>query len=138
MKKVFSLILCAVILFCAAVPTFADHEGCDCGFSPIIYVGPLGCTPIVRDAGTENEQQLWKIDTRFLLANLSAVLPRLNKAILLRNPKLLGDALVEFVYACFGDLALEIIARNIVTPVPNMTRRTSITAFTSLTRTKAK
>lgn len=107
MKKAISLILCAVILFCAAVPTFADHEGCDCGFSPIIYVGPLGCTPIVRDAGTENEQQLWKIDTQFLLSNLRAVLPQLNKAILLRNPKLLGDALVEFVYACFGDLALD-------------------------------
>ena len=112
MKKVFSLILCMVILYCAAIPAFAIDEGCDCGFSPIIYVGPLGCTPIVRDAGTENEQQLWKIDTRFLLANLSAVLPRLNKAILLRNPKLLGDALVEFAYACFGDLALDSDGRS--------------------------
>lgn len=123
MKKAISLILCAVILFGAAVPSFADHEGCDCGFSPIIYVGPLGCTPIVRDAGTENEQQLWKIDTRFLLANLSAVLPRLNKAILLRNPKLLGDALVEFVYACFGDLVLDNEGRskaNVTTPELNV------------------
>ena len=79
MKKVLCPILCLIILSCAAVPAFADHEGCDCGFSPIIYVGPLGCTPVVRDAGTENEQQLWKIDTRFLLSNLRVVLPKLRK-----------------------------------------------------------
>ena len=107
MKKVISLFLCAVMLCCAAAPAFADEEGCDCGFSPIIYVGPLGCTPVVRDAGTENEQQLWKVDTAFLLANLKAVLPQLNKAILLRDADLLGDVLAEFVNACFGDLALD-------------------------------
>ena len=123
MKKVLCPILCLIILSCAAIPAFADHEGCDCGFSPIIYVGPLGCTPVVRDAGTENEQQLWKIDTRFLLSNLRAVLPKINKAILLRNPELLGDALVEFVYACFGDLALDNEGRsqaNVTTPELNV------------------
>lgn len=123
MKKAISLILCAVILCCTAVPALADREGCDCGFSPIIYVGPLGCTPIVRDAGTENEQQLWKIDTRFLLSNLSAVLPQLNKALLLCNPKLLGDALVEFVSSCFGDLVLDsdgCSKENVTTPELNV------------------
>lgn len=123
MKKVLSLMLCVVIIYCAAVPVFAEQESCDCGFSPIIYVGPLGCTPVVRDAGTDNEQQLWKIDTRFLLSNLGSVLPMLNKAILLRNPKLLGDALVEFVYTCFGDLALDSDGNsqeNVTTPELNV------------------
>ena len=123
MKKVLSLILCAAILYCAAVPALAEQESCDCGFSPIIYVGPLGCTPIVRDAGTDNEQQLWKIDTQFLLSNLRAVLPQLNKAILLRDPELLGNALVEFVYACFGDLALDSDGNskaNVTTPELNV------------------
>ena len=123
MKKVLSLLLCAAILCCAAVPAFAEDGDCDCGFSPIIYVGPLGCTPVVRDAGTENEQVLWKVDTKFLFANLKAVLPELNKAILLRDADLLGDALAAFVRACFGDLALDEEGNskaNVTTPELNV------------------
>ena len=123
MKKMFSLILCAVIIFSVVVPAFAQSGGCSCGFSPIIYVGPLGCTPIVKDAGSDNEQTLWKVDTQFLLSNLKAVLPDLNKAILTHNTDLLGDALVEFVNGCFGDLALDSEGRskeNITTPELNV------------------
>ncbi len=123
MKKVISLILCAVLLWCAASPAAAAETACPCGFSPIIYVGPLGCTPIVRDAGTENEQTLWKLDTRFLLSNLKDALPQLTKALLTRDPGQLGDALVAFVNACFGDLALDAEGRskaNVTTPGLNV------------------
>lgn len=123
MKKVLSLLVCAVILCCAAAPAYAEKEGCGCGFSPIVYVGPLGCTPIVRDAGAENEQQLWKVDTAFLLANLKDVLPRLNRAVLLRSADLLGDALAEFVRGCFSDLALDEEGNskaNVTTPELNV------------------
>ncbi|MBQ4243735.1 MAG: hypothetical protein II702_02370, partial [Clostridia bacterium] len=122
MKKIISLFLCAVLIFCAASPALADG-GCDCGFSPVIYVGPLGCSSIVRDAGTENEQQLWKIDTKFLLSNLGGVLPDLTKALLTQDADLLGDALVRFVNACFGDLALDNEGNskaNVTTPELNV------------------
>ncbi|MBR3438119.1 MAG: hypothetical protein IKH13_01265, partial [Clostridia bacterium] len=123
MKKVLSLVLCAVIICCLAAPAFAENGGCTCGFSPIIYVGPLGCSSIVRDAGTENAQQLWKIDTEFLLSNLGKVLPDISKALLTRNSDLLGDALVEFVNDCFGDLALDSESKskeNVTTPELNV------------------
>ena len=123
LKKGISVLLCAVMLCCAAVPAFAGDGGCTCGFSPIIYVGPLGCTPIVRDAGTENEQVLWKTDTKFLLSNLQAVLPDLTKAILTRNTDLLGDTLVRFIRACFGDLAPDSAGNskaNVTTPELNV------------------
>lgn len=123
MKKILSLVLCAAIICCAAVPASADSGGCNCGFSPIIYVGPLGCSSIVRDAGTSNEQQLWKIDTKFLLSNLGTVLPDISKALLTRDTDLLGDALVEFVNACFGDLALDSDGKskeNVTTPGLNV------------------
>ena len=107
MRTMLSLLLCAVWICCTATPAFAVGETCGCGFSPIIYVGPLGCTPIVRDAGTEHEQTLWKTDTRFLLSNLRTALPKMTKAILTHNTDLLGDALAEYVNACFGDLALD-------------------------------
>ncbi len=122
MKKIVSLVLCAVIVLCTSAPAFAD-DGCKCGFSPIIYVGPLGCTPIVRDAGTKNEQQLWKIDTKFLLSKLGKVLPGITKGLLLRNSDMLGSALVEFVNACFGDLALDGEGKskaNVTTPELNV------------------
>ena len=123
MKKLVSLILCAVLLCCAATPAFAADGGCTCGFSPIIYVGPLGCTSIVRDAGTQTEQVLWKTDTKFLLSNLRAVLPKMTKALLTRDTDLLGDALAEYVNACFGDLALDPDGRskeNVTTPELNV------------------
>ena len=123
MKKILSLILCAVILCGAAVPAFASDGGCKCGFSPIIYVGPLGCTSIVRDAGTKDEQVLWKTDTKFLLSNLKAVMPDMTKAILTRSTERLGDALVRFVCACFGDLALDAEGNskeNVTTPDLNV------------------
>lgn len=122
MKKLISMIMCAVLIISASIPAFADTGDCDCGFSPIIYVGPLGCTSIVRDAGGESEQQLWKIDTQFLLSNLKDVLPAISKALLFRDSGLLGDALVAFVNACFGDLALDSEGRskpNVTTPELN-------------------
>ena len=123
MKKILSLLLCAVILFGTAIPAAADAGGCSCGFSPIIYVGPLGCTSIVRDAGTDNEQVLWKTDTKFLLSNLKNVLPQISKALLHRSAQMLGDAIVDFVYAGFGDLALDRDGRsreNVTTPELNV------------------
>ena len=125
MKKIIALILCAAILCGAVVPAFAGDGGCDCGFSPIIYVGPLGCTPIVRDAGTDSEQTLWKIDAKFLLSNLAAVTPDINKALLKRDTDRLGDALAAFVNACFGDLALDREGKskeNVATPELNVPR----------------
>ena len=89
MKKIISIIICAVLIGCTCTPAFADN-GCSCGFSPIIYVGPLGCTPIIRDAGTPDEQKLWSIDKDFLLSNLESVLPEIGRGILTHNSDLIG------------------------------------------------
>ncbi|MBR4767013.1 MAG: hypothetical protein IK085_09665 [Clostridia bacterium] len=118
MKKIISIIICAVLIGCTCAPAFADN-GCTCGFSPIIYVGPLGCTPIVRDAGTPDEQKLWSVDKDFLLSNLESVLPEIGRGILTHNSDLIGKALAEFANACFGDLTLDSEGRskpNVTTP----------------------
>lgn len=124
MKKVLSVLLSVIMIFSMGSAAFASlTEGCTCGFSPIIYVGPLGCSSIVRDAGTDDAQQLWKIDTGYLLSNLSSVLPDLTKALLTRNTDLLGDALVKFINDCFGDLALDSEGEskeNVTTPELNV------------------
>ena len=77
MKKYLSILLSVLMLVGVMAPcaAAADTSECDCGFSPVIYVGALGCSDIVRDAGTENEQKLWKIDTNYLL---SCIAPQLG------------------------------------------------------------
>lgn len=120
MRKTISILLAVLMFSGLLIPAFAEDGGkCDCGFSPIIYVGPLGCTPIVRDAGTDQEQQLWKTDTSFLLSNAGKILGTVGKAAATGNTGLLGDALVSFVNASFGDLALDNDGRskeNVTTP----------------------
>ena len=124
MKKILSVFLSLTMLLCLCVPAFAGGDGkCDCGFSPIIYVGPLGCTPIVRDAGTANAQQLWKIDTAFLLKNLAKILPGTGYGLIADDDEALGDALVGFVNDCFGDLTLDEDGNskpNVTTPELNV------------------
>ncbi len=107
MKKAVSLILSAVLILCVSSVAFAGDAGCGCGFSPVIYVGPLGCTPIVKDAGKDSEQTLWKIDTKFLLSKLGEAMPGISRALLTRDADLLGSAIAGFVKDCFGDLALD-------------------------------
>ncbi|MCQ2476326.1 MAG: hypothetical protein MJ125_00640 [Clostridia bacterium] len=107
MKKVISLLLSLVLVSMIVLPALAAEEECSCGFSPLIYVGPLGCADIVRDAGTENEQKLWKTDTGFFLSNAKNELGGLVKGALLNNPDEFGDALIKFVNDSFGDLALD-------------------------------
>ena len=80
-KRIISVMLAAVISVSIVLPSFALDKKCGCGFSPVIYVGPLGCADIVRDAGEENEQRLWKTDTKFLLKNFGKV----NGTLLGRN-----------------------------------------------------
>ena len=106
MKKILSVLMAVIIVAMIAVPGFAK-SGCDCGFSPVIYVGPLGCSDIKRDRDTENEQTLWKADTKFLLKNAGEIMPLLLAGIGLNDTDAIGDALVEFVNDSFGDLALD-------------------------------
>lgn len=108
MKKIISAILCLTLLVSSFLPVYAEStRECSCGFNPVIYVGPLGCSDIVRDPGTENEQKLWKTDTGFLLLNLLKNLPCLVTGAVFGNYDLLGDGLIGFVNGAFGDLALD-------------------------------
>lgn len=108
MKKAVSVILCFVLIFSTVIPVFAEGtRKCSCGFNPVIYVGPLGCSDIVRNPGEEDEQVLWKTDTGFLILNLLKKLPGLITGAVLGNYDLLGDSLIGFVNETFGDLALD-------------------------------
>lgn len=123
MKKTISLVLAAILIAVTFVPAFAAKDSCDCGFSPVIYVGPLGCSDIVRDAGSENEQILWKLDTGFLLNNVKNELCGLLKGLVFNDTQALGDSLIKAVNDTFGDLALDNDGKskpNVTTPNLNV------------------
>ena len=57
-RRIFSIILAAILLLCASLPVFAKSEKCSCGTPPVIYVAALGSAKLYLDKGTENERRL--------------------------------------------------------------------------------
>ena len=52
-RRIFSIILAAILLLCASLPVFAKSEKCSCGTPPVIYVAALGSAKLYLDKGTE-------------------------------------------------------------------------------------
>ena len=40
-RRIFSIILAAILLLCASLPVFAQSAKCSCGTPPVIYVAAL-------------------------------------------------------------------------------------------------
>ena len=106
MKKVISLALTVVLLFCSAIPAFAG-EACSCGTNPIIYIGGLGCEDIIRDRGTANEQKLWKLDTEFAVKQCAPVVLSAAELIATGNYDAFADDVLVALNKVLGDLALD-------------------------------
>ena len=111
MKKTrfFCIILSVVIIFSASAPTYASaaDSTCDCGYLPTIYVGPLGNTPIIQNAGEENEKQLFRISDETTTQLITALVPALLKLAFTRNYDKFGDTLISTLKDAFGALALD-------------------------------
>ena len=107
MKKIIALILSAVMLVSIAAPAASAVDGkCDCGITPIIYVGPLGNTDIYEDYGTENQKTLFRPDTKTIINIVIGLLPGLLKLAFLDFDGF-GDELIETVYDAMGAMALD-------------------------------
>lgn len=109
MRKSLCIILCVVIFVSAVLPTVASaaDDTCNCGYLPTIYVGPLGNTPIILDAGTENEKQLFRITDETTLELVKALLPALVAFAITRNYDKFGDTLIASLNDALGMLKLD-------------------------------
>ncbi len=58
MKKLLSIILAAVIFSLTVIPAFAAKR-CTCGHTPLVVVGGMNGFPLIKDAGTPKELQVW-------------------------------------------------------------------------------
>ena len=107
MKKTIALILSLVMLVSIAAPAASAVDGkCDCGITPIIYVGPLGNTDIYEDYGTENQKTLFRPDTKSIINIVIGLLPGLFKLAFLDFDGF-GDALIETIGEAMGGMALD-------------------------------
>lgn len=107
MKKLLSLAVAAVLLVTAISPAVSAGYNCYCGQSPIVYISGLGSAPLTRDAGTENEQQLWKIDNEFVVEECAKLAPSVAALMSSGDYDAFGDDLIEVINSIFGDLALD-------------------------------
>ena len=65
MKKVISILLSAVLLFCGTGTLFASalEDDCDCGYDPIIYVIGFASRTLVLNQGKEDEMAVFTPST---------------------------------------------------------------------------
>ncbi|MGI6746370.1 MAG: hypothetical protein BWY46_00779 [Firmicutes bacterium ADurb.Bin300] len=108
MKKLISYAVAIIMLIATLSPAaFSAENSCDCGQSPIVYISGLGSASLIRDAGSENEQQLWKIDTEYAIKEFATLAPSVAALMATGNYDAFGDDLIAVIKTVFGDLALD-------------------------------
>lgn len=105
-RRIFSIILAAILLLCASLPVFAKSEKCSCGTPPVIYVAALGSAKLYLDKGTENERLLFRPDTAAYLRLAARLAPAIARLAIDKNYDAFGDALIDGVRGVFGDLQM--------------------------------
>ncbi|MBQ8015287.1 MAG: hypothetical protein IJ264_03765, partial [Clostridia bacterium] len=107
MKKIIALILSLVMIFSLLAPAASAVDGkCNCGITPIIYVGPLGNTDIYENPGAENQKTLFRPDTKTILEIVVKLIPGLFKLAFF-DFNGFGDVLIDTVYDAMGAMALD-------------------------------
>ncbi len=107
MKKALASFLALIIMCAGLLPCFAAEEKCNCGESPIVYIAALGSGYVFRDAGTENEKQLFRPKTEDILSDFAPLVPAAGDLLLYGNYDKFGDSLIGCVNTAFGDLAMD-------------------------------
>ena len=107
MKKALASLLALIIMCAGLLPCFAAEEKCNCGESPIVYIAALGSGYVFRDAGTENEKQLFRPKTEDILSDFAPLVPAAGDLLLYGNYDKFGDSLIGCVNTAFGDLAMD-------------------------------
>ncbi len=109
MKKItrisVSILLVLATVFSLAAPTFAAAGKCDCGEEPVIYVAALGSATLYKDAGTEDEQVVFRPETEAYVKMVGSLIIPIVKLLADGDYDSFGDSLVSSVYGVFGSLA---------------------------------
>lgn len=103
-KRILSIALSAVMLLGCVLPAFAVYS-CKCGNSPLIVVSGMGAFPLVENAGTENERQVFAPDKDMILKFVKDIAGPVALFALNRDYAKLGDGIIPAVKELFEPLA---------------------------------
>lgn len=109
-KRIIGVLLAFVMVLCPfspAVYALVNTGECACGICPQIYVGPLGNNPIIENAGTDEEKQLYRINDEATSALVKALAPAIAELALTQDYNSFGDVLISALKGTFGALALD-------------------------------
>lgn len=104
MKRTLSLILALVIALSASLCVFAQAEECDCGITPVIYVGGFG-DAIYTDPRGENEVRLFAPETKLITSSIPELILGVI-GLLSGNAKMFAKWAMKAADKMIGDLAL--------------------------------
>ncbi len=109
MKKIakisVSFLLVLSVVFSLAAPSFAAEKKCDCGEEPVIYVAALGSATLYNNAGTEDEEIVFRPETDAYLKLIGSLLLPIGRLIIDGNYHAFGESLSSAVNGVFGKLA---------------------------------
>lgn len=96
------------MLFCVASPAASALDGkCDCGYEPMIYVGPLGNTTIYENADTPEERVLYRPTTEMILGIVGDALPAAVCLAITKDYDKFAERLCDSLNDAMGALALD-------------------------------
>ena len=108
MKKKCRQVIClllAVLLLMGGIPAAFAVGNCDT--APLIVVSGMNAWPLVMDAGTEREKQVFAPDTQAILELVGKIAGPVARFAVTKDYETLGDEVLPAVYALLEPLACQ-------------------------------
>lgn len=102
-KRVLCVLLTLLLLGCSSAALAADS--CACGTAPLIVVTGMNAWPLVLNAGTDQEKQVFAPDTQAILKLVGQIAGPVAQFAVTKDYDKLGDDVLPAVYALFEPLA---------------------------------
>lgn len=103
-KRVLCVLLTLLLLLgCSSAALAADS--CACGTAPLIVVTGMNAWPLVLNAGTDQEKQVFAPDTQAILKLVGQIAGPVAQFAVTKDYDKLGDDVLPAVYALFEPLA---------------------------------
>lgn len=106
-RNVLSVLLALALLPGCVWAAFAADKACACGTSPLIVVSGMNAWPLVMDAGTQQEKQVFAPDTQAILKLVGQLAGPVARFAATKDYEKLGDDALPALYALFEPLACE-------------------------------
>lgn len=107
LKRSLSVLLALTLLVSSFLPTAAKSVGCDCGFSPVVYVAALGSATLYLDAGTQDEKIIFRPEQADTLGLVGKLILPIARLAIDKNYNAFGSSVAKATTDLFGPLAMD-------------------------------